>query len=374
MCNSRPFLGVDSLDVSLGGFSLKNVTLSCARGEYHVLLGPTGSGKSTLLKCILGFHRPEGGRIQLDGREITAELPEHRRIGYVPQDYALFPHLDVEKNLRFGLRPRRIPAEQADSLVDKLCTVLNIADLRLREVRHLSGGERQKVAIGRALATQPKLMLLDEPFSSIDEGARRGLWLELREIVKEVGITTLHVTHNLDEAYSLGQRQSLMIDGSLVQSGSTREIFERPVNERVARYFNYTNIFEGVAEETPGGARIDLGHFTVEVSEKIETGRAVKVCIRQQDVRIIQEGGEVRDSLKRNILSGEITNLIPLREECVMWFKIAGSPKACDLEARLPLRMEGRHQLQEGKKIRVALLEHMITVFPESVRASRRPE
>ena len=365
MCNSRPFLGVDSLDVSLGGFSLKNVTLSCARGEYHVLLGPTGSGKSTLLKCILGFHRPEGGRIQLDGREITAELPEHRRIGYVPQDYALFPHLDVEKNLRFGLRPRRIPAEQADSLVDRLCAVLNIANLRRREVRHLSGGERQKVAIGRALATQPKLMLLDEPFSSIDEGARRGLWLELREIVKEVGITTLHVTHNLDEAYSLGQRQSLMIDGSLVQSGSTREIFERPVNERVARYFNYTNIFEGVAEETPGGTRIGLGHFGVEVSEKIETGRAVKVCIRQQDVRIIQEGGEVRDSLKRNILSGEITNLIPLREECVMWFKIAGSPNARDLEARLPLRMEGRHQLQEGKKIRVALLEHMITVFAE---------
>ena len=374
MCNSAPFLGVDSLDVSLGEFSLKNVSLSCARGEYHVLLGPTGSGKSTLLKCILGFHGPESGRIQLDGREITAELPEHRRIGYVPQDYALFPHLDVEENLRFGLRPRRIPAEQADSLVDRLCAVLKIASLRRRKVRHLSGGERQKVAIGRALATQPKLMLLDEPFSSIDEGARRGLWLELREIVKEVGITTLHVTHNLDEAYSLGQRQSLMIDGSLVQSGSTREIFERPVSERVARYFNYTNIFEGVAEGTSAGTRIDLGHFGVEVSEKIEPGRAVKVCIRQQDVRIIQEGGEVRDSLKRNILSGEITNLIPLREECVMWFKIAGSPKACDLEARLPLRMEGRHQLQEGKKIRVALLEHMITVFPESVRASRRPE
>jgi ABC-type Fe3+/spermidine/putrescine transport system ATPase subunit len=365
MCNSRPFLGVDSLDVSLGGFSLKNVTLSCARGEYHVLLGPTGSGKSTLLKCILGFHRPEGGRIQLDGREITTELPEHRRIGYVPQDYALFPHLDVEENLRFGLRPRRIPAEQADSLVDRLCAVLNIGSLRRREVRHLSGGERQKVAIGRALATQPKLMLLDEPFSSIDEGARRGLWLELRQIIREVGITTLHVTHNLDEAYSLGQRQSLMIDGSLVQSGTTREIFERPVNERVARYFNYTNIFEGVAEEAPGGTRIDLGHFGVEVSEKIGPGRAVKVCIRQQDIRIIQEGGEVRDSLKRNILSGEITNLIPLREECVMWFKIEGSPNAHDLEARLPLRMEGRHRLQEGKKIRVALLEHMITVFPE---------
>ncbi len=365
MCDSAPFLCVDSLNVRLGKFSLKNVTLSCARGEYHVLLGPTGSGKSTLLKCILGFHRPETGRIHLDDREITGELPEHRRIGYVPQDYALFPHLDVEENLRFGLRPRRIPSEQADSLVDRLCAVLNIGMLRRREVRHLSGGERQKVAIGRALATQPKLMLLDEPFSSIDEGARRGLWLELRQIIKEVGITTLHVTHNLDEAYSLGERQSLMIEGSLVQSGSTREIFERPVNESVARYFNYTNIFEGVAEETPEGTRINLGHFGVELSAKFAAGRRVKVCIRQQDIRIIQEGGDVRESLKRNILSGEITNLIPLREECMMWFKITGSPKPFDLEARFPLRMEGRHQLHEGKKIRVALLEPMITVFAE---------
>ena len=365
MCSSRPFLSVDSLELSLGGFSLKNVTLSCVRGEYHVLLGPTGSGKSSLLKCILGFHRPASGQIHLDGREITDELPEHRRMGYVPQDYALFPHLDVEENLRFGIRPRKIPSEQADSLVDRLCAVLNIGTLRHRKVRHLSGGERQKVAIGRALATQPKMMLLDEPFSSIDEGARRGLWLELRQIIREVGITTLHVTHNLDEAYSLGQRQSLMIDGSLVQSGNTREIFERPVNERVARYFNYTNIFEGAAEETPGGTRIDLGHFGVEVSEKVARGRVVKVCIRQQDIRIIQEGEEVRDSLKRNILSGEIANLIPLREECVMWFKITGGPRAYDLEARFPLRMEGRHQLHEGKEIRVALLEPMIAVFEE---------
>lgn len=365
MCASRPFLCVDSLNVTLGKFSLKNVTLSCARGEYHVLLGPTGSGKSTLLKCILGFHGPESGRIHLDGREITGELPEHRQMGYVPQDYALFPHLDVEENLRFGLRPRRIPSEQADALVDRLCAVLNIEPLRRREVRHLSGGERQKVAIGRALATQPKMMLLDEPFSSIDEGAKRGLWLELRQIIREVGITTLHVTHNLDEAYSLGQRQSLMIDGSLVQSGSTQEVFERPVNARAARYFNYTNIFEGVVEKTLGGTRIDLGHFGVQVRAKVAEGSRVRVCIRQQDIRIIEEGEGVRDSLKRNILSGEITNLIPLREECVMWFKITGSPRAYDLEARFPLRMEGRHQLHEGKKIRVALLEPMITVFTE---------
>jgi ABC-type Fe3+/spermidine/putrescine transport system ATPase subunit len=189
--------------------------------------------------------------------------------------------------------------------------------------------------------------------------------MELRQIIGEVGITTLHVTHNLDEAYSLGQRQSLMINGSLVQSGSTREVFERPVSARAARYFNYTNIFGGVAERTCEGTRIDLGHFSLQVGTKVAEGRRVEVCIRQQDIRIIKEGEAVRNSLKRNILSGEITNLIPLREECVMWFKITGSPRAYDLEARFPLRMEGRHELEEGKKISVALLEPMITVFEE---------
>jgi ABC-type Fe3+/spermidine/putrescine transport system ATPase subunit len=256
-------------------------------------------------------------------------------------------------------------SEQADSLMDGLCEVLNIGSLRRREVRHLSGGERQKVAIGRALATQPKMMLLDEPFSSIDEGAKRGLWLELRRIIREVGITTLHVTHNLDEAYSLGERQSLMIEGSLVQSGSTRETFGRPISESAARYFNYTNIFAGVAEKSAEGTRINLGHFGVEVSAKVAEGKRVKVCIRQQDIRIVKEGAALKDSLKRNILAGEITNLIPLREECVMWFKIAGSPRAYDLEARFPVHMEGRRDLHEGKRISVALWEPMIAVFTE---------
>jgi ABC-type Fe3+/spermidine/putrescine transport system ATPase subunit len=363
MSGSEPFLHVETLGVSLGMFSLEDVTLSCGRGEYHILLGPTGSGKSSLLRCILGFHGVQTGRILLDGTDVTHELPERRQMGYVPQNYALFPHLNVEENLRFGLRARHVPAGRADSMIDNLCRVLKIEQLRQRDVEHLSGGERQKVAIGRALGTQPKLLLLDEPFSSIDEGAKRGLWLELRKIVEEVGITTLHVTHDLEEAYSLGERLSVMIDGNLVQSGARQEIFERPVNESVAKYFNYTNIFEGVAERHPEGTRIDLGHFGVFVRTQLPQGKRVKVCIRQQDIRLIKEDVAIRDSLKRNVLSGEIANLFPLREEYVMWFKLQGSPNTHDLELRFPLYMQGRHGLHEGKKMRVALWEPVITVF-----------
>jgi ABC-type Fe3+/spermidine/putrescine transport system ATPase subunit len=271
----------------------------------------------------------------------------------------------VEQNLRFGLRARKAAGERADALVDGLCEMLKIGHLRERRVQNLSGGERQKVAIGRALGVQRKMILLDEPFSSIDEGAKRGLWFELEQLVRQLGLSTLHVTHNLDEAYTLGERLSVMIDGRLVQSGDRKEIFERPANERVARYFNYSNIFGGVAEEHPEGTRINLGHFGVVVRTKVTEGRRVKVCIRQQDIRIIREGAAIREPLMRNVLAGEITKLFPLLEEFVMWFRIRGSPRSHDLELRFPLHMEGRHKLYEGKKVRVALLEQMIMLFEE---------
>jgi ABC-type sugar transport system ATPase subunit len=269
----------------------------------------------------------------------------------------------VEQNLRFGLRARNARGERPEEFVDSLCEMLNIGHLRNRRVQNLSGGERQKVAIGRALGAQPKMILLDEPFSSIDEGAKRGLWFELKQLVKQVGLTTLHVTHNLEEAYTLGEGLSVMIDGRLVQSGDRKEIFERPVSERVARYFNYTNIFEGVAQEHPEGTRIDLGHFGVVVGTKVAKGKRVKVCIRQQDIRIIKEGAVIKESLRRNVLTGEITNLFPLPEEFVMWFKVEQSPRKHDLELRFPLNVEGRHKLHEGKKIRIALWEPMIMLF-----------
>ena len=233
MSGSNPFLGIESLNVTLGDFSLKDLAFSCAKGEYHILLGPTGSGKSSLLKCILGIHRPESGRIHLDGVDVTDELPEHRQMGYVPQNYALFPHLNVEENLRFGLRPRKVPAKQADSLVDRLSEVLNIEHLRKRSIQHLSGGEKQKVAIGRALATQPKMMLLDEPFSNLDPISRTTARNDLRSRHNEDRITTIYVTHNLDDAFALADRVAVMNEGRIVQVGTPDEIRGRPANALV---------------------------------------------------------------------------------------------------------------------------------------------
>jgi len=359
----EPHLHIESLRVRLGKFHLEDINLSCNRGEYHILMGPTGSGKTSLVKSVLGLNTVLRGTIRVGDRDITGDPPERRRMGYVPQNYALFPHLNVEGNIRFGLKGRKLTPDETDATVVRLCGILNLEDLRNRAVNGLSGGERQKVAIGRVLAARPDVLLLDEPFSSIDEGAKRALWFELKRIIKEVRVTTLHITHNHDEAYTLGERLSVMIRGHLVQSGAKEAIFEKPCSEEVARYLNYRNIFSGVAEHHPEGARIHLGHFDLVIGRRFPEGKVINLCIRQQDIKIIKEDSPIKDSLKRNVFSGRIDSLFPLPESCIMRFQINGSPRTYDFELKLPGHLLIRHQLSVGKRLRIALWEPNIILF-----------
>ncbi len=365
MCSAtnEHYLRIESLSTAIGNFRLHDISLSCKRGEYHILLGPTGSGKSSLIKCLLGLHPIQKGHIYLNTRDITEDPPERRCMGYLPQNYALFPHLNVDENIRFGLRAKKIPAREADTLMKKLCCILNIETLRDRKVRFLSGGEMQRVALGRALATQPDIILLDEPFSSIDEGAKRSLWFDLRKIMADVGVTVLHITHNLEEAYTLGQRLSILINGGLAQSGTNQEIFSSPVTESVARYLNYRNIYSGTAEDHREGSQIDLGSFNIIVNKRIEAGKKVTVCLRQQDIKIVREDSPIKDSLKRNVFSGEIVALFPFPESCLMWFRIAGSQEHYNMELKFPAYIPARHNLSVGTQVKVAVWEPNIIVF-----------
>jgi ABC-type Fe3+/spermidine/putrescine transport system ATPase subunit len=286
-------------------------------------------------------------------------------MGYVPQNYALFPHLNVEQNIAFGLKARGILAHEREAIVKRLVGILKIEKLLKRRVQNLSGGEKQKVALGRALGAKPEVILLDEPFSSIDEGGKRGLWFELKQIVEEVGITTIHITHNLEEAYTLGQHLSVLIGGNLVQHGPKQDIFERPRNENIAKYLGYTNIFKGIAEEGAPGTRIGLNGFDVAVKDAVPIGKEVTLCIRQQDIKIVRENTPLKDSLKRNVFSGTIVDLFPLPEFCLMWFKLDGSEKNYDLELKFPLHIRDRHNLYPGKKVQVALWEPTIILFEQ---------
>jgi ABC-type Fe3+/spermidine/putrescine transport system ATPase subunit len=362
-------LRIESLGLGLGRFALDGIDVACRRGEYHILLGPTGSGKSTLLKCILGIHRVEQGRILLDERDITHQLPERRQIGYLPQNYALFPHMSAAGNILFGIAARRPPRAEARTRLAELSAMLGIEHLLDRRVQNLSGGERQKVALARALGTQPRTILLDEPFSSIDEGGRRQLWFELKQLITEIGVTALHITHNLDEAMVMGERVSVLIDGALVQGGTPREILERPAAESVARFLGYRNIFSGVAEAAGPGTRIDAGHFAITVEETITVGERVTACVRQQDIKVLREDLPVKDSLARNVYAGHVTSVFEQPETCTVWFVADGGTGDCDLELRLPRGVCRRHGLVPGKAVRVALWEPSIVVWrgrPES--------
>ena len=228
-------LKVDNLSLSVGDFDLHDVSLEIAPGEYFVLMGATGSGKSLLAKCVCGILRVLWGAVFIDGRDVTALEPRYRRIGYVPQDYGLFPHLSVARNLTFaleaaGVRPRRALAD-----LGVVIESLGLQALLDRSTVNLSGGEKQKVTLGRALAARPKLLILDEPVSALDEPTRREICPLLRRTQREFGVATIHICHSLDEARLVADRVGVMSAGTLVQTGSLEGLMEGPTDDAVRR-------------------------------------------------------------------------------------------------------------------------------------------
>jgi spermidine/putrescine ABC transporter ATP-binding subunit len=232
--------------------AVDGLSLTVADGELVSLLGPSGSGKTTTLRLIAGYDTTAGGEIFLDGRPV-GRLPAHRRnIGMVFQHYALFPHLTVFGNVAFGLRMRRVPAAETRRRVAEALALVRLEGLEGRYPRQLSGGQQQRVALARAIVIGPRLLLLDEPLSALDRKLRAQMQLELRELQRRLGLTTLYVTHDQEEALALSDRVAVMNAGRLQQYGSPREIYERPANAFVADFIGVANLFD--ADLVPNGA------------------------------------------------------------------------------------------------------------------------
>jgi len=232
---------LDITDVSLraGSFTVQNVSLSVGEGEYFVLMGMTGSGKSLLLKAVCGLTRISGGRIRLHDRDITGLEARFRNIGYVPQDGGLFPHLDVLRNVIFPLTVAGRKPAVARREVAGIVASLGIEDLLTRSVAYLSGGERQKVALARALARRPELLVLDEPVCALDEPTRRDTCRELRRVQKEFGVATLHVCHSRDEAALVSDRVGIMCAGRLLDVGTLDKLVTGSDHGAVQRLLNW---------------------------------------------------------------------------------------------------------------------------------------
>lgn len=222
---------------------LVDCELKVMDGELVTLLGPSGCGKTTLLRCLAGFEIPDSGNVFLGNQEVTNVPCNKRNVGFVFQNYALFPHLTVAKNVDYGLAVRSVPSKKREELVDKTLALVGLNSLDNRYPKQLSGGQQQRVALARALILEPKILLLDEAFNALDAKLRISMQIELRKLVKKVGITTICVTHDQIEALTISDRIAIMNQGRIDQIGTPNDIYERPNTEFVAEFLGTANIF-----------------------------------------------------------------------------------------------------------------------------------
>jgi putative spermidine/putrescine transport system ATP-binding protein len=247
--------------------ALKGISLNIGHGEFVSLLGPSGCGKSTTLKCIAGFEDTTDGKILFDNHDISRKLPEERDIGMVFQSYALFPHMTVSENLAFGLQMRRIAKAEIAPRVARAMEMVQLTPYGDRYPKALSGGQQQRVALARALVIEPAILLLDEPLANLDAALRDEMRGFIRDLQKRVGITTIYVTHDQDEAMTMSDRVVVMFDGEIAQAARPEDVYNHPSSERVARFVGNANILVlPVAESTadtatlalPGGTRLTV--------------------------------------------------------------------------------------------------------------------
>ena len=236
-------LELRSICKRLGSFAINDLSLAVAKGEYFVLLGPSGAGKTVLLEMIAGLIRPNRGQIFWEGRDVTSVPPEKRKFTVMYQDYALFGHLNVARNIGYGLAATGVPRHEAQSRIADMAGQLGIVPLLDRRIASLSGGEQQRVALARALVTRPEIVLLDEPLSALDRQCRLQLQKQLKQLQRQTGTTWIHVTHDLEEAITLGDRIGVILQNRVCQIGTPEELFRTPSDYAVACFLGMQNVF-----------------------------------------------------------------------------------------------------------------------------------
>jgi molybdate/tungstate transport system ATP-binding protein len=293
---------VENLSVRLPDFALNGVSFDVAPGEFFTILGPTGAGKTLILESIAGMVPISGGRIRIGGRDVTDLPPERRGIGIVYQDQALFPHLSVIQNIRYGLRYRPKTAGR-EAEIDRLVPRLGLQPLLARAVVNLSGGERQRVALARALAVAPEILLLDEPLSALDPNFREEIRDLLKSLHRETGITALMVTHDFAEAHFLATRTAVISGGRIEQVGPVTDVFRRPVSPAVAAFVGMKNIFEARFD----GGTAKTGPLELTLSGVVDSLRRF-VAVRPEDLEVgLGPPDAGRNGLNR--FSGKVTRI-----------------------------------------------------------------
>ena len=333
--------------------------------EVLVLFGPSGAGKSTTLDCIAGLARPDRGLIRLDGRVLfesggrRQDVPLHRRrIGYVFQSYALFPHMTAAQNLAYGMR------RWDGARVEAMLARLHLAGLADRYPHQLSGGQQQRVALGRALMIEPALLLLDEPFAALDGAVRETLQADLAALQRELGLSVVYITHNLTDAFALGDRLAVIQAGRLEQVGPIHDVFQHPRSRTVAEITGVRNLLEGSVQSAgPEGLAIAWeGRIILAPPAPRAPGECVAFYIRPEDVKLLYPDRPLAPSVRHNRLEGRVLSVAPAGESVTVRLAVEGGTVA--LESRLPLRAYRALGLEVGAPVAFSLRREGIMLLP----------
>ena len=288
---------------------IPDLSAKIKNGEFFTLLGPSGCGKTTLLRMIAGFNSIEGGTIAFDTNVIN-DIPAHKRnIGMVFQSYAVFPHLTVRKNVEYGLKIRKLPASEIKTRVDKVLDAVKIAEYQHRLPERLSGGQQQRVALARAIVIHPQVLLMDEPLSNLDAKLRIEMRSAIRDVQKQIGITTVYVTHDQEEALAVSDRIAVMKDGHIQQIGTPEEIYARPYNAFVSTFIGHSNLFYGTIKKGADVSIIFAGGYEIpmtNLSDAVQDGQKVVVSVRPEEFAPSDKGFECK--VTASTFLGKYTN------------------------------------------------------------------
>tara|TARA_B110000438_G_scaffold107770_1_gene105882 strand:+ start:1243 stop:2400 length:1158 start_codon:yes stop_codon:yes gene_type:complete len=300
--DKKPLLEIRGVTKTFGSFvAVNNVDLEIYKGELFCLLGGSGCGKTTLLRMLAGFESPSSGQILIDGKDMSDVPPYERPTNMMFQNYALFPHMTVEKNIAFGLQQDGLAKGEIRDRIDDILRLVELQDFKKRRPQQLSGGQRQRVALARALVKEPKLLLLDEPLGALDKKLREQTQFELVNIQEKVGVTFVVVTHDQEEAMTLSSRIAVMHEGKFVQIGSPTEIYEFPENRLVADFIGSANIFDGTVIARSGKnlqVATEIGNFYVESAVEVSEGSEVYYGIRPEKIHLSMQTADESEENK----------------------------------------------------------------------------
>jgi len=307
--------------------AVDNVSIDIGQGEFFSLLGPSGCGKTTLLRMLAGFEFPTEGEIFIDRQPMASVPPNHRPVGMVFQNYAIFPHLNVSQNIGYSLRREKLPKADFDRRVGEMLDLIKLPGYQNRASHELSGGERQRVALARALISNPKVLMLDEPLGALDKQLREQMQLELRELQRSVGVTFVFVTHDQEEALTMSDRIAVMSNGRYLQIDTPTRLYEAPQNREVAQFIGTMNFFDARVQNTAGGnADLNAGPLgvirTAMNGRSVSSGQPVCAAIRPEKIAITAE----RPSDRPHVV-GTFTNASYLGDRSHVYVHVDGIGK-----------------------------------------------